>query len=96
MTKVSPRSAVLLHPDDNVICLLRDHKAGEVPMIESADAPSLCEDVALGHKIALRDIMKGSAVFKYGYIIGTASHSILAGQHVHLHNLDEPQPDTST
>ena len=40
-----------------------------------------------GHKVALADIAAGSAVVKYGQPIGVASVAILAGEHVHLHNL---------
>ncbi len=89
MTRVSPRSAILLHPDDDVICLLRDHQTGEIPLIDAAEAPVLREDVPLGHKIALRDIGKGDLVLKYGHVIGTAIQHISSGQHVHLHNLGE-------
>jgi len=44
-------------------------------------------DVPAGHKIALRDIPKGSAVMKYGYPIGVATADIRAGEFVHTHNL---------
>jgi altronate hydrolase len=44
-------------------------------------------DIAPGHKIALRDISEGQAVRRYSQIIGFASRSILAGEHVHVHNL---------
>ncbi|MGI9401873.1 MAG: UxaA family hydrolase [Rhizobiaceae bacterium] len=87
------RSAILLHPDDNVICLLRDHRAGEVPIVDAAEAPALHEDVALGHKIAMHDIDQGAPVYKYGHVVGTANQPIFAGQHVHLHNLGELQQD---
>ncbi|MEM7464688.1 MAG: UxaA family hydrolase [Pseudomonadota bacterium] len=93
MNRVSPRSAILLHPDDNVICLLRDHQTGEIPLIEEAEVPVLREDVPLGHKIALRDIGQGDLVFKYGHAIGAATQHIIAGQHVHLHNLAELPQD---
>jgi altronate hydrolase len=44
-------------------------------------------DIAPGHKIALRDIPDGQAVRRYSQIIGFASRPILAGEHVHVHNL---------
>ena len=43
--------------------------------------------IPFGHKISLQDIKKGSFIYKYGQIIGTASNDILCGQHVHSHNL---------
>ena len=43
--------------------------------------------VPAGHKIALRDIPKGTAVVKYGYPIGIATADVKAGEFVHTHNL---------
>jgi altronate dehydratase small subunit len=46
------------------------------------------DDIAYGHKIALRDIAKGEQVIKYALSIGTASKAIKAGDHVHVHNVE--------
>jgi len=46
----------------------------------------LREDVAFGHKYALRDIPAGSEVLKYGLPIGKALADIRAGDGVHVHN----------
>ena len=40
-----------------------------------------------GHKRAITDISKGTAVIKYGFSIGNATEDIKAGDHVHSHNL---------
>jgi len=45
------------------------------------------EDIALGHKIALRNIGKGDKVIEYGDVIGAATKDIATGEHVHVHNL---------
>jgi len=45
------------------------------------------EDIALGHKIALRNIGKGEKVIEYGDVIGAATKDIATGEHVHVHNL---------
>lgn len=45
------------------------------------------EDIALGHKIALRNIGKGEKVIEYGDVIGAAMKDIATGEHVHVHNL---------
>ena len=47
------------------------------------------EDIALGHKIALRDIAAGELVYKYGVPIGRASQAIAKGAWVHTHNLQD-------
>jgi hypothetical protein len=43
--------------------------------------------VPFGHKMALHDVALGSVVRKYGQPIGIATRPILAGEHVHSHNL---------
>lgn len=87
MTEIPLATAVQLHPDDNVICVLRDHKAGEIPVWAGPQAPRLSVPVPLGHKVALQEIETGAIVRKYGSPIGRATKPIAAGDHVHLHNL---------
>jgi altronate hydrolase len=43
--------------------------------------------IPAGHKMAIRDIPRGSAVIKYGFPIGNATVDIKTGEHVHIHNL---------
>jgi len=86
-------SAILLHAADNVICLLRDHVAGEIPLVSIGDSntcegPALAADVPLGHKVAITDIPHATDVIKYGERIGQSSRDISVGEHVHLHNLE--------
>ena len=40
-----------------------------------------------GHKIALQDLAPGAPVLRYGQIIGFADQPIVAGDHVHTHNV---------
>ncbi|MFN4170161.1 MAG: UxaA family hydrolase [Pseudorhodobacter sp.] len=80
-------SALRLHPTDNVACLLRDHGAGEVPVLAEGIAPALTGPIAMGHKIALVAIAMDEPVIKYGATIGHATQDIPPGAHVHLHNL---------
>ena len=79
--------AILLATNDNVICLLRDMTAGQRPAVDGANPPPLSQDTALGHKIAISFIERGTAVLKYGAVIGLATKDIEPGEHVHLHNL---------
>ncbi len=48
---------------------------------------SAADPIPAGHKIAVVPITKGTAVRKYGQIIGQATADIAPGQHVHSHNL---------
>ncbi len=77
---------LVLAPDDDVAVAKRAIPAGlrcvvAAGPIESRDA------VPAGHKIALRPIERGAPVKKYGQVIGFATRSIGAGEHVHTHNI---------
>jgi len=81
------RTAIRIHPEDNVICLLRAHDAGERPAVEDVETPALTASVPTGDKVALATIEPGGLVLKYGHPIGRAKQAIAPGDHVHLHNL---------
>src|SRR5262249_2554741 len=78
--------AVHLRPEDNVAVAAR-HLAPGTELRIDGHAVTLPTRVGMGHKVALRPIKKGEAVYKYGQIIGFASADIAAGEHVHVHNL---------
>ncbi|MDE6070266.1 MAG: altronate dehydratase family protein, partial [Alistipes sp.] len=72
---------------DNVaVALADDLRTGETLDVEGAKV-TLREDVARGHKFALRDIARDENVVKYGYPIGHATEPIAAGAWIHSHNL---------
>ena len=48
---------------------------------------TLREDVARGHKFALKDMSAGEKVIKYGYPIGHLTQSVRTGEWIHTHNL---------
>ena len=72
---------------DNVVIALADdlHK-GETIEVDGVQI-TLQEDIARGHKLALRDIAEGENVIKYGYPIGHATAAIPQGAWIHSHNL---------
>ena len=76
-----------IHLRDNVVTML-EAGSGTVKVLgaEPQDI-RLLEQIALGHKVALRDIAPGDAVIKFGVRIGHASKPIARGAWVHLHNL---------
>ena len=43
--------------------------------------------LAIGHKVAAGAIRAGAKIVKYGAPIGSATRDIVAGEHVHMHNL---------
>ena len=79
-------AALRIAPDDNVATLLADAAAGE-PVAVGDTRITLRDDVARGHKVALRGIGPGEPVIKFGAPIGRALRAIAPGEHVHSHNL---------
>ncbi|MFP5112227.1 UxaA family hydrolase [Bacillaceae bacterium C204] len=49
---------------------------------------TISEEIKFGHKFAVVDIEQGEEILKYGEVIGRATRKILAGEHVHVHNLE--------
>ncbi|MBX3595008.1 altronate dehydratase family protein [Sphingomonas sp.] len=75
-------SALRIHPDDSVATALRDLSAGEAVL-----GITLADPVPRGHKLALVAHRAGDVVRKFGHPIGVATREIVAGAHVHTHNL---------
>jgi altronate dehydratase small subunit len=79
-----------MHPTDNVAAALGDLAAGTRVRVPgtSADEVVVRQNIPFGHKLALRAIVSGAPVLKYGEVIGLASQDIAPGEHVHTHNVD--------
>jgi (2R)-sulfolactate sulfo-lyase subunit alpha len=45
------------------------------------------QDIPIGHKVALKDMLPGDTVWKYGIDMGKVVAPIQAGQHAHVHNI---------
>ncbi|EAK7631886.1 altronate hydrolase [Campylobacter jejuni] len=72
---------IIVNEKDNVATALRDFKKGEkVANIE------LLNDIASGHKFALKNIKKDEIIIKYAEAIASASCDISTGEWVHIHN----------
>ncbi|ECK8043723.1 altronate hydrolase [Campylobacter jejuni] len=72
---------IIVNEKDNVATALRDFKKGEkVANIE------LLNDIASGHKFALKDIKKDEIIIKYAEAIASASCDISTVEWVHIHN----------
>ena len=46
------------------------------------------QNIPLGHKICIAEVIQGVHVKKYGESIGQATAAIKAGEHVHVHNIE--------
>ncbi len=83
--------AIIMKPIDNVCTVVGIVEPGtEITTDIGGNKISIqvSEKIPFGHKFAIKSIKKGDPVFKYGQIIGLASQDILAGQHVHVHNIE--------
>src|ERR1700760_4019102 len=91
---VAQNSVILLNPADNVavarlsLPAQHDIEVNGVALRSSASIPA-------GHKVAIRPIAQGEAVYRYGNVIGFATRSITPGEHVHVHNLGYQEHDLS-
>ena len=76
---------------DPLVVTLRDLAPGDLLDDEGVRAK---DAIPRGHKAAVRPIATGTAVLKYGQVIGSASRDIAPGEHIHSHNL-EFRPSTA-
>jgi altronate dehydratase small subunit len=85
------RTAIAIKEQDNVATAIADIQAGQEATVgvgEETIVIPVTQDIAYGHKFALRVIAKGEAVLKYNCVIGRATCNIEPGQHAHVHNME--------
>ncbi len=82
----SSQYTVHLGPHDNVAIATRPI-AADTQLDHQGTPLTVASRVGMGHKLALKPIKKGEAVYKYGQIIGFASKDIAPGDWVHVHNV---------
>jgi (2R)-sulfolactate sulfo-lyase subunit alpha len=85
-TEGQSRKLLRIHRDDNVLIVVAPVRAGDRDLVEGREV-LFTQNIAIGHKVAARDIKVGEKVYKCGVPIGSAKEAIPAGAHVHLHNL---------
>jgi altronate dehydratase small subunit len=88
-SRLAPK-AMVLHDDDDVAVLLEASGQDAVVTVSKGGqmiSLRIREPLPLGHKIALRDLPAGHHVRKYGEVIGALRSPVMAGDHVHVHNL---------
>lgn len=82
--------AIVIDPTDNVAVAVVDLAAGDACSVRVGDdrvTVRIQEPIPFGHKFALRRIVKGENVLKYGEVIGEAIADVEPGSWVHVHNL---------
>ncbi len=89
----SVKQTLKLHPSDNMYVALVNLVQGI--QLSGTDLV-VNQAVNRGHKIAAENINKGDFVIRYGNIIGQATVNIIAGDHIHSHNLGMSEYSQST
>jgi len=88
---MSKMNAIIMKPQDNVATVTENIGVG-VDVFAKVDGKILTtrvtDTILFGHKVAILNINVGEKIIKYGEVIGKATTSIAAGQHVHVHNLE--------
>jgi altronate dehydratase small subunit len=82
--------AIMVSDTDNVATCLNDIAAdtdAAVMLGKEIFTVRAGQDIPRGHKLAVAPIITGSAIVKYGEVIGKASADITRGAHVHVHNV---------
>ena len=77
---------LLLSESDNVLVALGPVATG-AHRASDGNILHVEESISFGHKVARRPIGKGEKIIKYGVSIGSALCDIVAGRHVHVHNM---------
>ena len=80
---------LLLHPKDNVAVALDDIAAKSVVTVLGGETElrlTAQQGIQFAHKLAMRPIVAGEPILKYGVPVGFATASVAAGEWVHTHN----------
>jgi altronate dehydratase small subunit len=89
-TDLLQKTALMIDSNDNVAVALTDLKQGDLVRIRfnnQEETIQALEDIAFGHKIALRDIGENECVLKYGEEIGKMKEPVQKGGYIHNHNM---------
>ena len=84
--KSQKQNIIQLHEKDNIAVVVETLQPGDTISINDIEI-MISYSLAIGHKLAIRDINKGEKIIKYGIAIGSASEDIKTGMHVHTHNM---------
>ena len=79
---------------DTVVTLAAAASPGDIVVYEEDGVEKTCEvlsEIPIYHKMAVKAVPKGGKVMKYGELIAIAAEDIKPGQHVHIHNTEEPE-----
>lgn len=82
---------LILNEADNIAIALSEIEENNTILVKAGKVEKklhMKNRIEFGHKFAVTDIQKGEDIKKYGEVIGVATESIQAGEHVHVHNIE--------
>jgi len=85
-------NAMIIDVKDNVAVAIEPITKGDTItyLCEGKEVTlTAAQDITIYHKLARKDITKGEPIVKYGEHIGIAGCDIKAGEHVHVHNVED-------
>lgn len=80
-------NVLMVNPEDNVCIAIEDIGKGNNIVLPDGETFSALSDIPYGHKIAMKNLMQGSSVTKYGESIGELKRDVVKGEWVHIHNI---------
>jgi len=83
--------SIVIKEKDNVATALRDLEPKEKIIIGIEDKREeflIEENIPFGHKFAVKAIVRGEDILKYGEVIGRATNNIAPGTHAHIQNIE--------
>jgi len=100
MYEIGMAKAIQIDDSDNVATVTSEVSKGEQVEVLSPLGSLLIRaeslgDVPFGHKIALKTLVRGEEVVKYGEVIGVASAGVEVGEWLHTHNVESIRVPTS-
>ncbi|WP_036912270.1 UxaA family hydrolase [Prevotella sp. FD3004] len=75
-----------INPADSVVVCLQVKKKGDIIEVDGQKIV-INQDTPAGHKVLIKDTLKGADIIKYGYPIGHAMQDLKAGDWVNENNL---------
>lgn len=86
------KRCIRLNPNDTVAVMLSKSKARDVYTIvdtagKKCGQVTVNEEIPFGHKVSIKDMKAGSRAIKTNIIIGKTSRDVVAGDHIHIHNV---------
>ena len=81
------RSATVVLGERDTVAIVKDMLVPGTVLVEGSRQLRIAQAIPGGHKLAIRPVLRGEPVFRYGQIIGFATSDIEPGTHVHTHNL---------